>query len=158
MSSIFREKSLDKLNSPEKLDDYVKVSNPGRWMIFAAVVLLFAGIGVWGLYGNIETYEYAAVIVENGTATAYVKAGDIGSIAPGMSVNIGGIRDNGTVSEVKKNPVEITGNFDAYAMETGGMKEGDWYYPVRLKTDAADGTYESQIVTEKISPVSFLLN
>ncbi len=30
---IFRKKSLDKLSSPEQLNDYIKVTNPGVWII-----------------------------------------------------------------------------------------------------------------------------
>ena len=29
---IFRKKSLDKVKSPENLDDYIRVSNPGVWL------------------------------------------------------------------------------------------------------------------------------
>ena len=38
---IFRKKSLDRISSPEQLNDYIRVANPGIWMILAA-----AGRGV----------------------------------------------------------------------------------------------------------------
>ena len=39
---IFRKKSLDRISSPEQLNDYIRVANPGIWMILAAT----AGRGV----------------------------------------------------------------------------------------------------------------
>lgn len=40
---IFRKKSLDRISSPEQLNDYIRVANPGIWMILAAVIILLAG-------------------------------------------------------------------------------------------------------------------
>ncbi len=37
---IFREKALEKITSPEQLNNYLKVTNPAVWMILAAVILL----------------------------------------------------------------------------------------------------------------------
>ena len=45
---IFRKKSLDRISSPEQLNDYIRMANPGIWMILAAVIILLAGVCVWG--------------------------------------------------------------------------------------------------------------
>lgn len=42
-SKIFRQKSLDSINSTEQLTDYLRVTNPGVWTILAAVVILLTG-------------------------------------------------------------------------------------------------------------------
>ena len=43
-ASPFRQESLDRAKSPEQLDDYIRVSNPGVWMVLGAVrFLLFDG-------------------------------------------------------------------------------------------------------------------
>lgn len=52
---IFRKKSVDKMSSPEQLNDYVKVTNPGVWMALAAIAVLLIGICVWGVFGKLET-------------------------------------------------------------------------------------------------------
>ena len=38
-ASPFRQESLDRAKSPEQLDDYIRVSNPGVWMVLGAVLL-----------------------------------------------------------------------------------------------------------------------
>lgn len=41
---IFRETSMERVSSPEQLDDYIRVTSPGMWMVMGAVVLLLAGV------------------------------------------------------------------------------------------------------------------
>lgn len=43
---LFRKKSIDKIQSPESLNDYAKIENPGIWVVLAAIVLLLIGAGV----------------------------------------------------------------------------------------------------------------
>ena len=55
---IFRKKSLDRISSPEQLNDYIRVANPGIWMIRAAVIIVLGGVcgwgvGVWGPWGGV---------------------------------------------------------------------------------------------------------
>ena len=52
---LFRQKSLDRVSSPEQLDAYMKVSSPGIWMILGAVIILLAGVFVWSVFGRLET-------------------------------------------------------------------------------------------------------
>ena len=39
-STIFREKSLKKIASPEQMNDYIRVSSPSVWMVLTAVIVL----------------------------------------------------------------------------------------------------------------------
>lgn len=54
MADIYRKKSLERAKDPEQLDDYIRVTSPGVWMILAVVILLLVGFLVWGLFGTIE--------------------------------------------------------------------------------------------------------
>ncbi len=56
-NSIFRQKSLDKVSSPEKLDDYIRVTTPSVWIVLIAIVLLLAGAVVWSIFGEIEIHN-----------------------------------------------------------------------------------------------------
>jgi len=52
--SIFREKSMERVSSPEQLNDYLKVTTPSVWLILLALVLLLAGILAWSAFGTME--------------------------------------------------------------------------------------------------------
>ena len=53
---VYREKSLNKIKSPDSLDDYIKVSGPGVWMLLAAAIILIAGFLVWGVFGHMGDF------------------------------------------------------------------------------------------------------
>ena len=52
--SIFRKKSLERVTSPEQLDDYIKVTTPSVWIILAATLILIIGVLVWAVFGKIR--------------------------------------------------------------------------------------------------------
>ncbi len=52
MSDIFREKSLERMASPEQLDDYIRVTTPSIWLVLLAIVILLAGVATWSVLGT----------------------------------------------------------------------------------------------------------
>lgn len=57
--SIFREKSIQQLSSPEELDSYIKITTPSVWLILISLILLLVGGMIWGIFGRI-TVETSA--------------------------------------------------------------------------------------------------
>ena len=51
---IFREKSIERVTSPEKLNDYIKVTTPSVWLVLLATLILIAGTLVWAVFGKIQ--------------------------------------------------------------------------------------------------------
>lgn len=129
---IFRKKSLDKIKSPEQLNDYVRVANPGVWLILCAIIVLLVGFCVWGIFGQIKTTVPAQITVDDGRIVC-TAPGSIGKIKAGMAVEAGDAK--GTVKSV-----------DA----ANGL--------VEIEISLADGVYEGEIVTEDIAPISFVFN
>ncbi len=52
--SIFRKKTMDRISSPEQLNDYIRVTSPSVWLVLLALVLLLAGILAWSIFGTLE--------------------------------------------------------------------------------------------------------
>lgn len=52
--SIFREKSMKKVTSPEELNDYIHVTSPSVWIVLTAIVVLLAGMIVWSIFGKVK--------------------------------------------------------------------------------------------------------
>lgn len=154
---IFRKASIDRISSPEQLNDYIRVSNPGVWMVLSAVIVLLAGVCVWGIFGHLESKVDTAGICENGVFTCYVTEEKQGQIKPGMAVNVDGA--SLVVSGISAKPAAVSAGMDAYLMYLGGFTEGEWLYEVTAKAGAlADGSYKAEIVTESVSPMSFIMN
>lgn len=56
-NSLFRQKSIDRVSSPEKLDDYIRVTTPSVWITLAAIVILLIGTIVWGIFGELTIHN-----------------------------------------------------------------------------------------------------
>lgn len=89
-SDLFRKKSIERVSSPEQLNDYVKVSSPGVWAVLAAVLILLAGAFVWGILGRLETTVPAVVISRDGAAVCCYDTAYGAEVGAGMPVRVGG--------------------------------------------------------------------
>ncbi len=131
---IFREKSVNKISSPEELNDYLRVTNPGIWTILAAVIALLAGFLVWASIGTLETKAEAAVAVEQNKAVAIVTGNKAERIAEGMILKI---EDNEYVVE--------SVSLDEYGRAIASAQ-----------VDLPVGTYGGEVIIERITPIRFL--
>lgn len=155
-NSIFRKASLDRVSSPEQLNDYIKVTRPSVWLIFVAVLFLLISALVWGIFGNLQTTQEIVIITKDGSSTAYYPSTTHKSIESGMDVEVGDWI--GKVSAISTSPVQISHDFDAYTLHKKGWKVGDWVSTVSIEIDLPDGIYEGRIITETIAPITFVLN
>lgn len=153
---LFRKSSIDRVSSPEQLNDYIRVSNPGVWMILAAVIVLLIGVCVWGVFGRLETKIAAAGTCENGVFTCYVTEENAAEIKSGMTVTVDGRALS--ITNISAKPIAVNADMDEYLLYLGGFSEGDWLYEVTANTALSDGIYRAEIVTESVSPMSFILN
>jgi hypothetical protein len=47
--SVTTSETEETLHSPEKLNDYIKVSNPGVWLVLGSIAALLVGVLVWSV-------------------------------------------------------------------------------------------------------------
>ncbi len=135
-SGIFRQKALERITTPEQLTDYLRVTNPGIWTLFAAIIILLGGLLVWSTVGTLETLADGVAEIKDDQAVIMVTENAGNEIASGMTVRIG--TDNYTISTVEK---------DDYGRAVA-------YAPI----SKADGKYDVKIVTESIHPIQFLFD
>ena len=56
-SGIFREKSIERVSSPEELNDYIRVTSPSVWLVLAALIILLAGMLAWSVLGTVGAHN-----------------------------------------------------------------------------------------------------
>lgn len=135
---IFREKSLQKVKSPDNLNEYIRVSTPSIWLIMAAIIILLMGFCSWAVFGTVQTKIEADVHCEDGTVTCYVAEEDIQKVHIGMTVQFGDY--TGTITEI----IVRDGNISAC--------------PLAVKVPIPEGIYSASITVESIHPAFFLTN
>lgn len=155
---LFRKKNLDKVASPEQLDEYIRVSNPSAWAVLAAFLILLVGVCVWGIFGRLDTTVTAVAVKEAEGVVCYVKETDRSEIETGMPVIID--EEEYSVVSIAESPVLVDSSFQEYAKHVGGISNGEWVYLVY--TDCDMGTegevFSSEIVVESINPIYFVTN
>ncbi|MBO4396823.1 MAG: hypothetical protein J5819_10825 [Eubacterium sp.] len=55
--NLYRKKSMDRISSPEQLDDYIRVTSPSVWLVLIAMILLLSGTLVWSIFGTVEVAD-----------------------------------------------------------------------------------------------------
>ncbi len=55
-TGIFREKSMERVSSPEELNDYIRVTTPSVWIVLIALAVLLVGMLGWSIFGTVERH------------------------------------------------------------------------------------------------------
>ena len=134
-NSIFRQKTMERISSPEQLTDYLRVTNPGIWVILASVLLLLVGLIAWSTVGTLETKVDAKAVVQNQSVQAVPVGADVGEIQTGTPLRM------------------ASREFVISAVDTDEYGRTVAY----TQADLPDGTYDAEIVVERIHPIGFLL-
>lgn len=53
MSKIYRKASLEKLSSPEQLDNLIKITSPSYWLTLVGGITIIIGVVIWAFYGQL---------------------------------------------------------------------------------------------------------
>ena len=155
-NEIFRKKAIERVTSPEKLDDYIHVTSPSIWMALAGIICILVGALVWAAFGNIYTTVGGAGMVNNNNLVIYIKVSDRPSVKEGMDITVNGHKT--VVREISPEPVQVSEEVGEYVLDAAGLKSGDWTYMVEADIDLPDGVYEASITVESIHPIKFVTN
>ncbi len=156
---LFREKSLEAVESPESLNDYLRVTSPGVWLVLASVVALLAGVLIWGIFGRIETRLGVAVSSSDGVSVCYMPYRSLQDAISAGEVSIDGAVY--ALSPEKGISIEaLSKDEDPYlliALDAVGLGAGDTVALVPLSAGLPEGVYKGSILTESLQPISLLL-
>ena len=147
-NKVFREKSLERIKSPDDMREYLHISSPRLWMVLAAILAILIGFVVYAsstrientVSGQAEVYSFSDIEepVSIIFMTLPIEMGDV--IDVGMELRINGQKGNVIAVATDKGSTAVSAKLDDPS--------------VLLK----DGTYDAEIVLERISPLSFLMN
>ncbi len=156
--SVFRQSSLERISSPEQLNDYIKVSSPGVWLIIAAMLILVASLFVWGITGDIPTTYTVTGDANGGSILCYFSPEDAAALRAGMEVRVGEV--SGTLDSISPMPLSYAETASRYNSDytIHSLQLSDWNSCVTISADVPDGLHEVTIIAETVKPLSFLMN
>ena len=155
-TSLFREKSLEAIQSPESLNDYLHVTSPGVWLVMAAVIVLLVGLIAWSVFGQIETHADLAVVTRDESSVCCVPYSLLEQAKKQGCVKIDD-REYALLLGDEVKVVTVTEETNPYVMIAGGLSVGDVVAEVPLDAELGDGVYSAVLVTESLKPIALLL-
>ena len=155
---IFRKKSLDRISSPESLDEYLKVASPSVWLILVAVIVMLVGVCFWGIFGSMESTDMTPVVSDGKDTYCYVLEDYYSTALEGRQIRING--KIYTMGDVPHFPIELTGETEegSYVLHMMGDEAGSvWVYKVRLNWSLPEGSYDGWIINKRIHPFKYVM-
>ena len=95
-NKLFRKAALERLASPERLDQLIKITSPVGWLTLGAIIFLILVTIVWGFLGKIPTTVQANGILTR-TGGLYSIQSPSNGIILSINVNQGDIVKAGEV-------------------------------------------------------------
>ena len=155
-AKLFREKSLEAVESPESLNDYLRVTSPGVWLVMASVIALLIGGILWGIFGHIRTTADFAVAVTKEKSVCYVTYAQIEKVKARGVINIQGV-DYPLQTGANISMEYLAEDVSPRILLAGNLNIGDPVFQVPVITDLDDGYYTGEVITEDLQPISLLL-
>lgn len=100
---IFTQKAMKKLRTPDDMEKYVQVTNPGMWVILGACAALLLGLLAWGFLGTVSVTIQTRGVYADGKMFCLVSPAEYDMIRIGDKANIGGT--SWTVTECNIVPI-----------------------------------------------------
>lgn len=152
---LFRQKSIDKVSSPEALNDYVKVASPSVWVILVGIVILLIGVCVWGVMGRLDTKVNVGVMSDGSDKICYIRENNINQVKVGQKFEVASIECE--ITEIDSTPIQGK-ELSPLMRHALNITDEEWVYKAIINGTLNAGEYETYIVTESVSPMSFIIN
>ena len=108
---LFRKSSVEYVTSKERLDEYIKVTNPGAWLTVTGIFLLLVCAVIFSGASNFKTAVPVSGVVEGKKIHVFVSPGQAEEMAEGMAFEKNQ-QKLGEILEIGEEPVrrELTGS------------------------------------------------
>lgn len=135
--SVYRKASMDRIQSPEQLNDFLRVTNPSVWILLAAVALILAGMLLWGSFAYIDSFAAGSAEVKGGVMTVtFQDESQAANVKAGMDVTVGDV--------------------SAPIASVGRAPDGRLF--AQAQTTLADGTYSATVSYRQTQVLRLLFN
>ena len=154
---LFREKSLEAVESPEALNDYLRVTTPGVWLVLCAVIALLVGGVFWSIFGRINTSVSVAVTSNGGESVCMVPYTPLQEmLSSAHAVNVDG-QEYPLKLDSDVETMIVSEETSPFVRVASGLGIGDVAVLIPVDAQLDDGIYQGSVQTESLQPISLLL-
>ena len=157
-NQLFRQKSLERISSPEELHDYMRVTSPRLWMILGAIIVLLVGFIIYASTARLENTITLQVALQN------IEVDEANTeYPPGAKISLISAVLPAEYADTVKPGMEV--RFDGEKGKVSMVLSGDQNQEINLIIETEreyipkpDGLYDAELVLESATPISFLWN
>ena len=158
--SIFSKKAMKKLRSPDDMEKYLRITNPGMWLILGACAALLIGLLVWAFFGSVFTTVSAMCTKSNGRMISLIPPDDFMWIEIGDKTYISGVAWK--VSEIGPAPISKLQAIELLGSEymANTLMKDAWAYPVYFTSELEENIPDDMlkltlavIITREMRPI-----
>lgn len=167
-NKLFKKSSMERIASPEKLNDYIQVSNPASWMVLGAALAVLIGLLAWGIFGEVTESVSFNGYVKDGQLYCYAPGEIASQLEKGMEATVQPMTGSestqamtGRILTIAEQPLSfdeasrgITSDYMLASLHITG-----WNIAVTLEVDAPlyDGVvYQVNVVTQTLRPIEMV--
>ena len=153
---LFRERSMEAIESPESMNDYLQVTSPGVWIVLAAIIAILIGAILWSIFGRINTSVNVAVVSSSEGQACYVPYDDLEGV---MSAGIVTVDENDYALQMDADTetVIISQETNPYIRVASGLHIGDVAVLIPVEAGLPQGIYTGSVTTESLQPITLLI-
>ena len=160
-NSIFSQKAIDKMKSPDDLDKYLRITSPGLWAVLCAGAALIIGLLVWAVFGSVTSKVAAQGVRQSAQVICFISSEDKSHVDAGDEANVNGRQMKvESVSELPLSQEEAKELLHSDYLVDSLLKE-KWSYMVTFAGDCSDFKdgviLDINITAERVSPISLVL-
>ena len=167
-NKLFKKSSVERFTSPEKLNDYIQVSNPSSWMVLGAALALLLGVLVWGFFGELTQSASFTGWAQESKLRCYVSNQVSESLEVGMEVSITPLSGADEAKAITGRVASISQHPLSYEEASVGMEQdylpavlGISTWNIVVEIDVTDALYEGMVysvsaVTETQRPIDLV--
>lgn len=167
--ALFRQKSYEHINSPEKLDQYLEIPGANTWMLITALFIVVFVTLLWGIFGSVPKTVEAVGIRTNRGITCFVSSQEAFRVKPGMKIVISD-DDNSIIGKVDLVGMSVTYENAGAAVNAPwllehSITETEWVTSVIVRVEngedeelAKDAELNCKVIVEEQAPYQILFN
>ncbi|MEA4853370.1 MAG: hypothetical protein VB082_03720 [Christensenella sp.] len=144
------------IRSPEQLEEAIKISTPGVWVVVVLGILALGAFLLWASMGSIPTKVSSVAWVENTAAVMYIPEDRMKGIDTTKEVIVDGQYHE--IISISNEPIsaeELKTTLDDEMYYR--LNPADWSYEVKFDAQGlGEGAKVASVVVEAVHPISFI--
>lgn len=137
-------------DSPEGLENYIKIVSPASFLLLFALVSFFVAFIVFAMSISLDGEIILPAVCEDGEMRVFLGEGEVGRVNKSDRVIIDGhifyLEEMDEVNDIETKDY-------LYARSNANIDEGEMLYEIILDTDFPDGYYTASVIFDSKRPL-----